>query len=208
GSLFADLTIVQKVESSGVMGQPPRNGTMTIYIKGSMAKIENMGPSMSEVVDLDSGRFSMINAAQKTVMVMTADQMKQFAGMMGQSGAMTPVAQELGHSKTVNGYSCEEYKVTTSGMVSSETLACISDQIDTKDMERFRKFSEDLSKQFGGLPPEIKGYPVVSDAKITVMGQNITTHCELVSVSHDAIADSIFVVPSDYQVMEMPKMQQ
>ncbi|MBI1870175.1 MAG: DUF4412 domain-containing protein, partial [Chlamydiae bacterium] len=206
GSLFADLTIVQKVESSGVMGQPPRNGTMTIYIKGSMAKIENMGPSMSEIVDLDSGKFYMMNATQKTVMVMTTDNIKQFSGMMGNGKVASPTAEKTGNSKTVNGFSCEEYKITTRGLVSSQTLACISDQIDTKDIEKFRQLSADLSKQFGGLPPEIKGYPVISDAKLTVMGKEVTTHSELVSVSKDAIPDSIFVVPPDYQVREMPKL--
>lgn len=206
-SLSADLTIVQKVQSSGMMGQPARNGTMTIYIKGAKAKIENMGPSVSEIVDIDSGKIFMINATQKTVMVMSAENMKQFAGLMGQSGAAANIsAQKTGNSKTINGYSCEEYKITMSGMVSSETSAFISEEIDTQDMERFRKFSEDLSKQFGGLPANIKGFPVVSDTKLTIMGKVVSSHTELASISKDSIPDSMFVVPSDYKVTEMPKL--
>lgn len=208
GSLFSDLTLVQNVESSGVMGQPASKGTMTIYVKGSKAKIENMGPSMSEIVDLDSGKFYVVNSDQKVVMTMTSDTIKQFAGMMGQSGAVSaPTAQKTGNSKTVNGYSCEEYKITTSGMVSSETLACISNQIDTGDMDRFRAFSEELAKQFGGLPASVKGYPVISDSKMIIMGQNVSAHMELISISNDPIPDSVFVVPADYQVMEMPKLE-
>jgi hypothetical protein len=170
GRLFADTTIVQKVESSGMMGQQPTNGTMTMYIKGSKAKIENMAPGMSQIVDVDAGKVYVINSSQKTVMVMTSDEMKKFAGMMG-SNAMTPTAKKLGTTKTVNGYSCEEYELTMSGMISSETIACVSPDIDTSDMDKFRGFSEELAKSFGGLPADVKGFPVISDTKMKLMGK-------------------------------------
>ena len=67
------------------------------------------------------------------------------------------------------------------------------------------KFSKDLAKQFGGLPDDVKGFPVVADTKMTIMGQNMTSHSELVSVSKESIPDSVFVVPADYKTTEMPK---
>jgi hypothetical protein len=205
GSVFSDMTIVQKVETSGVMGQPATKGNMTIYIKGSKMKVDNMGQSMSQIVDIDSGMMFIINPAQKTVMTATVDQMKQYAGMLGQAGQGGASAQKTGNSKEVNGYPCEEYKITTSGMVSSETIACVSDKIESAEFEKFRKFSEDLTK-FGALPADIKGYPVVSDTKMSIMGQNVTSHSEIVSVSYDAVPDSVFAIPSDYKTTEMPQM--
>jgi len=205
GGLFADTTIVQKMESSGMMGQPPTSGTMTMYIKGAKAKIENMAPGMSQVMDIESGKVSIINSSQKTVMVMTSDEMKKFAGMMG-NGGMTPTAQKLGTAKTVNGYSCEEYKLTISGMISSETIACVSGDVDTSDMEKFRAFSEELAKNFGGLPADVKGFPVISNTKMRVMGKEMTSSTELISISKDSISDDIFVIPSDYRVQEMGQM--
>jgi hypothetical protein len=204
GSIFADMTVVQKVESSGAMGQPGSSGNMTIYMKGSKMKVESMGPSMSQIIDIDTGKIFIINSAQKTVMTANIDQMKQYMGMLGQQG--TPSTQKTGNSKTVNGYPCEEYKITTSGMFSGETITCVSEKIDSKEFDRFRKFSEDIAKQFGALPEGVKGYPVLSDTKMSVMGQNITSHTEIVSVSYDAIPDSVFTIPADYKTTEMPQM--
>ena len=207
GSLFADLTFVQKVQSTSVMGQPPRDGIMTTYIKGSKAKFENMGPSISEIVDIDSGKIFLINSAQKSVTVMTEAMMKQYTEMASKSGALgSTTAEKLGNAKTVNGYSCEEYKVTSSGMLSSETVACISREIDTTDIDKFREFSKDLAKQFGGMPDDVKGYPVMTDTKITLMGKIVTSHTELVSISNDSIPDSVFVIPADYKTTEMPML--
>jgi hypothetical protein len=39
------------------------------------------------------------------------------------------------------------------------------------------------------------------------MGQTIKTSGDLVSVSHDSQPDTLFVVPSDYKVMEMPSLK-
>lgn len=206
GNVFADLTIVQKVESSAIMGQPPRNGMMTMYIKGSKAKIENMSPGMSQIVDIDEGKIYMLNSARKTVMVMTSDDTKRVAGIMGKAG-MASAAEKIGNSKTVNGYACEEYKITMSGVISSETIACISGDIDTTEIEKFRTFSEELAKQFGGLPLDVKGFPVLSDTKMKVLGKEVTSHSELVSVLKDAISDDVFAVPADYKVQEMPKLR-
>jgi hypothetical protein len=201
GNIFSDMTIVQKMESSGMMGQPPQKGNVTMYLKGPKMKVD-IGEGMSQIVDIDSGKMFIINPVQKTVMTATVDQMKQYAGMMGQQGGAS--AQKTGNSKNVNGYPCEEYKITTSGMVSSETIACVSDKIEAAEFEKFRKFAEDL--KFGALPPDVKGYPVLSDTKMSIMGQNMTSHSEIVSVSYDAIPDSVFAIPSDYKTTEMPQM--
>lgn len=207
GSLFADITLVQRVKSSGVMGQPPQDLNMIISVKGSKAKIENMAPNMSQVIDLDTGKLYVMNAAQKTVMVVTVEDLNKMAGMMGKAG-MTTSAKKLGTSKTVNAYSCEEYKIIMTGVVSSETVACVSPDIETGELDKFSKLSDQLSKQFGGLPADVKGFPVLSDSRVSILGKEMTSHSELISVSHDTVADDIFVIPSDYKVQEMPRVPQ
>lgn len=197
GSVFADITIVQKVEASGELGDPPQKGNVTTYIKGSKIKIDQVDQVTSRIIDIDTGKMVVISSDTQTVSPFNVNDLKLYTGLFGYEKG-TPSLQKIGNTKTVNGYSCEEYKFTTSGTPTTETIACVSDQIKTEEIEKFRKFSEDLPKQFGALPAEVKGFPVVSDTKITSLGDTKTRHAELVSVSYDSIPDSVFEIPADY----------
>ena len=53
---------------------------------------------------------------------------------------------------------------------------------------------------------QIQGFPVHSESTSSIFGQTMKSTSELVSVSHDAQPDSLFVVPADYKVVEMPAM--
>jgi hypothetical protein len=197
GSIFADITIVQKVDNSGVLGEEPQKGNVTIYIKGSKIRIDQVDQVTSRIINIDTGKMYVLSSDTKTVSPMNANDLKLYQGLFGYEKG-TPSLEKTGNTKTVNGYACEEYKFKTDGTPSTETVAWVSNQIKTDEIEKFRKFSEDLPKQFGALPSEVKGFPVVSDTKITSLGDTMSRHAELVSVSYDPVSDSVFEIPSDY----------
>lgn len=213
---MADVKIVQKVKSGPMMGRPGKDTTMTMLVKGRKARIDAMGQGEAyQIIDLDSGKVYMVEPAKKMVMVMTADMLKQTAGMMTQLNGgkpVKPVVEKPGTTHTYNGYKCEDVKVTTTGVVAFTSVSCISTAIDVKEFEPFKEFSQDFSRAFGvDAMGGLTGFPVHSDTKMMMMGQNIDSSTDLVSINHDAISDSVFAIPPDYKVQDMkmpaPKQQ-
>jgi len=212
-AVFADAKIVQTVNSSGIMGQPPKNDTMTIYVKGQKARIDMGATSgLYQIIDVTGKKAFIVDPQKKTVMVLTSDQMKRTAGMLSQlaGGAKQapPTIQKLGTSKTYNGYKCDEYKISMAAPVKTDGTYCISSELDLrKDLEGLTSFSEDFARMFGAdIMKQINGYPVHSDSTVSIMGQTFKTSGDLVSISHDSQPESLFVVPADFKVMEMPAM--
>jgi hypothetical protein len=211
-AVFADAKIVQNIKSSGVMGQPPKNSTMTIYAKGTKARMDMGTGGVYQIIDVTAQKVFIVEPTKKTVMVMTADQMKQTAGMLSQLGgkkeATPPSVKKLGTSKTYNGFKCDEYKISMSTPIQSDGTYCISPEINLrKELEGLMSFSKEFAQLFGGdLMNQINGFPVHSESTASMFGQTITSSSDLVSVSHDTQPDSLFVVPADYKVMEMPAM--
>jgi hypothetical protein len=207
---FADVKLVQKVKSDGILGQKASDGTVTIYVKNGKARIENTTAGGYSVVDVAAGKVSMVNPAKKEVMVMTAEQIKQATGLvsqlMGNKSAAPPSVQKLGTSKTYNGYKCDEYKVVTSTPFQSTGVYCAAPEIDlNKEMLPFMELSKELSQMFGGeTMKSITGYPVHSDSTTSIMGQTMKSTTDLISVSRDAQPDSLFEVPADYTVKAAP----
>lgn len=213
GAVFADAKIVQTINSSGIMGQPPKNDTMTIYVKGQKARID-MGAGAAtpyQIIDVTAKKAFIVDPGKKSVMVMTSDQMKKTAGMLSQLAGTKqtpPTIKKLGTSKTYNGYKCDEYSISMASPIQTNGTYCISSEIDLrKDLEGLTSFSEDFARMFGAdIMKQINGYPVHSDSTVSIMGQTVKTSGDLVSISHDSQPESLFVVPADFKVMEMPAM--
>lgn len=204
---FADITIVQNVQSSGMMGQGAKNGTMTMYIKGTKARVEFSGGNNYEIIDLNQKKMFVVDNAKKTVMVVSPEMMDAAGKMMEQMGknAKSDV-QKTGKTDTVAGYKCEEYTFnTTGGMMNMNSTQCISSDIKADEFEPFRKYAEQYSKMMGNVTVP-KGLPVRSDSKMSMMGQTMESKAVVQSISRDTISESMFTIPPTYKVMEMPKM--
>lgn len=211
-AVFADAKIVQNIKSSGIMGQPPKNSTMTIYAKGQKARMDLGTNGVYQIIDIPAQKIFIVEPAKKSVMVMTAEQIKQTAGVLSQLGgnkqAAPPTVKKLGTSKTYNGFKCDEYKISMSAPMQTDGTYCISPEIDLKkEMEGLMSFSKEFAQMFGGdLMNQIHGFPVHSESTSSIMGQTFTSSADLISVSHDAQPDSLFVIPADYKMVEMPAM--
>jgi hypothetical protein len=203
----ADMTVVQKVKSGGMMGQGPSEKTMTMYLKGDKFRVDSgSAPNGSySLIDIKEKKMYMVETDKKQVLVMPADMMQDAGKMMG-AGAKSTV-EKTGKTKTINGYKCEEYMVkTTSPMMSVTGDMWVTQDIDTSEFEKFKDFAgQDMTRMFGGEElAKIKGFAIQTNSKITMMGQNTEGSTEVVSISHDPVPASLFELPKDYEVKEMP----
>lgn len=200
---FADITIVQKVETSPMMGQPAKNLTMSMYVKGNKARIETKENQTYQIMDLQANKIYNVTPAEKKVMIMPMDLMTHAGDMFGKMGDMKTDVRKTGATAEVNGFKCEEYVVTISGPINGTTTECVTHDVDTSEFDKYRDFAMSFAKMMGGKMPEIKGLPVRTASKMSIMGQNMDSKSEVLSISTKAIADSMFVVPSDYAVQDL-----
>jgi Domain of unknown function (DUF4412) len=200
--LHADMTVVQKVTTGAMMGQPPKNMTLTQYYKGPKSRID-INPTSYMIIDTTEGKMYTVDATKKTVSVMSREMLAKTVELgMSMMGGTNFNVNKTGKSQTINGFKCDEYTVTGSTV---NIDAWVTEDVNVKELEAFRGFGQDLiGKAMAGLP----GLAIKSESKINLMGQEMTGNSEVVSVSKDAVAASLFVIPADFQVKEvnLPKM--
>jgi len=204
---LADITIVQNVQTGAMMGQPAKNLTMTMYVKGTKARIETKESPNYQILDLQTNKIYNVNPAEKKTMSMSMDLMKHAGDMMGKMGEMKTDVKKTGASSEVNGFKCDEYVVTITGPISGSTTECVTQDVDTSEFDKFRDFAMNFAHMMGSdKMPQIKGLPVRTASKISLMGQSMESKSEVQSISTKSIEDSIFTVPPGYAVQEMPGM--
>ncbi len=176
---FADVKIVQRVKTGGVMGQPPSDGIMTMYIKPGKARVDNDKAGSYQILDLTAGKMFIVEPSKKQVMVLTTEQMKATSGMIAQlmgggKSPAPPTVQKLGSSKTYNGFKCNEYKVAISTPIQSQGTYCVSPDINfDSDFRPLMDFSQELAQMFGGDALKDLGFPVHTDSTLSILGQSV-----------------------------------
>jgi hypothetical protein len=195
--LHADMTVVQKVVSGPIMGQPGKDMTLTQYYKGPKSRID-ISPTSYMIIDTAEGKMYTVDTTKKTVTVMSREMLAKTVEMgMSMMGGSNFNVNKTGKTQTINGYKCEEYTVTSPNM---NIDAWVTQDVDIKELEAFRGFGQDLiGKAMASLP----GLSIKSESKINLMGQEITGNSEVTSVTKDPVPASMFVIPADYQVKEM-----
>ena len=207
---FADTTIVQKVESGPMMGQPGTNSIQTMKIKGLKARIDMENQHSYQILDLAAKKMYMIDPDKKEAMVMSTDMLNS-AGAMLQSankGAEVNV-QNTGNVRTVNGFKCTDYTISMTGPFGMQSKQCVTTDVDYKDFEAFRPYAEGMIKTFlgeKGMEKLPQGLAASSETTMSMMGQNHTAKTELQKVSKEAIPESVFEIPAGYKVTEAPMM--
>ena len=203
---FADMTVVQKVQTGAMMGQPAHSDTMTLAMKGSKARMD-FG-KISQIIDLDTHKLYKIDAAKKNIMVMSTDLSKETADMISRIGEDTKIdVRNTGKTETIDGYKCMEYVMTMSGPMSMVTTFWMTQDIDAKEFERFKTFGMQIPKMKGSESmADMKGIAIKSTSKTTLMGHVIDSSTEIQSVSNDTVSASLFDLPKDYKVIEIPTM--
>jgi hypothetical protein len=214
---FADMTVVSKLKSDfmpGLSGQgqnpsvPKGDSTMIMTIKGQKARIDLPASQMSSIIDLKEGKMYTIQHTQKQVMVMSLDDIKKATDLTAQTkeGQAKPEIKKTGKVETIQGYKCQQYEITGAGPTPSSIYCWITEEVNDSEMEAFRSFSGKMAGFVGlGGVEHPKGMVIRSEARMNVNGRTMNSQTEVESIKRDAVADSVFVIPADYKIIEMTK---
>lgn len=210
GISFADTTIIQKVESGPVMGQPATNTIQTMKIKGNKARIDHQNMPQYQILDLGAKKVYMVDPDKKEVMTMSLDMMNAAGAMLKQMNQNAQFnVKNTGTTRTINGFKCTDYVVSMTGGMSMDSKQCVTTDVDYTDFEAFRPYAEGMMKMFAGeegakkLPP---GISVVTETNMNMMGQKVTSRTELQSIKKEEIPASAFEIPAGFKTKEMPGM--
>jgi hypothetical protein len=213
GNVFADMVVEQKLKSDlmpglgeGSTGQRP-DSAMTMTIKGEKARIDLPGSQMSSIIDLKSGKMYTLDHKQKQVIVMSLDDLKKAADLSGQEKAQgKPTVTKTGKTETIKGYKCAEYEIKGAGPDAAAIRCWITEDVDDAEMAPFQSFGGRMGG-FLGLEgvQKPKGMVMRSESKMNVAGRSVNSSTEVQAIKKGPVAESLFVPPADYKVMEMPK---
>src|SRR5262245_13123700 len=113
-ALFADMTVVQKVHSGPVMGQPAKDSTTTMKVKGHKARIEDSSSGTWVLVDLDGNKMYTVQPTKKEAMSMSLDMATKAGDMFSQMSQNAKTTLTKGtETKVINGYKCDSYHLAT-----------------------------------------------------------------------------------------------
>ncbi len=215
GTGFADMVVEQKLKSDlvpgqeqGLSGQRP-DSTMTMSIKGQKARVDLPGNRMSSIIDLKNGKMYTLDHKQKQVIVMSLDDLEKAADYSGQSKAAQgkSTVAKTGKTETIKGYKCAEYEIKGAG-TNAATIQCwVTEDVDDAEMAPFRSFGGRMGG-FLGLEgvQKPKGMVIRSVSKMYLDGRMVNSSSEVEKIDKGVVAESLFVVPADYKVVEIPKM--
>jgi hypothetical protein len=217
-----------------VVMQRGATATSTLYIDGDKMRAENPGATnhaTTVIIDAAGKRFLMINEAEKSYFEMTEAAMKEKRAEMDAKLKSMPPEQRLrieqmmggkpgdkppelkfertGEKKTVNGFSCEMYRVVEGAMPKEED--CLAPWgagiLQRSDFAGLRKFAEDMAKDMGVAGRQMfeqfdkyPGFPVTRHP--LEPGQHEDE--QLKSVKRGSIPGAKFAVPAGYTKKESP----
>ena len=201
-SLWADLTLIQKVDAAGTTGE------MTIKFKGDKVRIDP-APELSIITDSKTGDTVTLMHAEKKAMRISGDKMKAAAEMVKKFSAASPIEQKakltpLGRKETVNGMPSEVFTADTA--VGKATYYIAMNYPDGPAIIQEMKAAQPsaLANSGTNIPDfrDLPGVPVKIEMD-TARGHVVMT---LVSAKRDPIPNSAFDVPANYTDMKMPDL--
>jgi hypothetical protein len=203
----ADLKIVQKTHTGGVMGQPAQDQNQIIYATSRWIRQE-IGDKMILLFDGESGKMISLNIAKKEYSIIDPAKLKSMmdmaAGMMGEVKVSATPTQEVSKVGKWNA-KLWKIKLTTNMFTMDMDIYATTDIQMPGVYDNFQKKWGLMQGPMAKLIEEmqkIKGYPVKSVGKMTIMGQAVDTTTEVIEVSSAKLADSLFQVPAGFKEVE------
>ncbi len=192
-----DLHFVQKVNAGG------QNIETESWMSGKKMKIAvNTPMGQTEMIfDPAAGKVVTLMVASKSYLEMPLSLIKQQAAAAQQTLGDVKI-EKTGKTQTINGWSCAEYKITSSGSVDLSVWATRDLKIDLKGWQDMsRELSQDaISKAID--PSKIDGFPVRTEGTVRQGGQELKVMSEVTKVDTNPLSPDLFNVPSDYKKMD------
>lgn len=207
----------QKVVSSGVMGQPPREDVSRIYVGQNRMKMISGGPeSMEMIFDKGASAIYMIDPQAKTYIEITEKDFQAMlqmgmAMMEGMLGKEPPQVTRTGEKAKVGQWDAEKVLVTMSGEMAMTIEMWITHDLKI-DMDRYFDMAE-LMGQSGFLKAykdklaEIGGFPVRTKSSMNIMGTKVESESTLQTLREETLPAATFRVPEGFTKKEGNFMQ-
>jgi len=201
------LYVEQKVNTSAVMGQPAKESISKSWMTENKFRVESDEQVM--IFNFENEKVLNIMPQKKEYFEMSMAEMRQMAQMgkaMMKNMAETKMSFiKTGNTKKVKDWNC--YEVVSEGGFMKQVLWVSEDLPYGKEM--FYKFYskmpefEELAKSFYDAD-EIKGYPVLSETEMNMMGMSIKSSSELILIKELDIPANLFDLPTGYKKVENP----
>ena len=205
-AVLADMTVVQKLKSD-LMPNAKQDSTMTMSVKGQKARIDLPASRMSSIIDAKEGKMFTLDHKQKQVIVMSLDNLKKSIALAAPSGQekAKSVIKKTGNTAVIQGYKCAEYDIIGAGDNPARIKCWITEEVDDSEMEVVRSFGGKMGGLFGfNDVQKPKGMVIRSESKMSIAGREVTSASEVLSIKREPVADSVFAIPADYKMMELP----
>jgi hypothetical protein len=199
-SASADLTIVQKVEGVGPTAD------VTIKIKGDKARID-VNPQLTTIIDGKTGEMTNLMKDQKTLMRISANEMKAAADMLDQFTDKNvpsdkPRLNATGKKETINGYETEEY-VCETPMFKAAYFIAPKYPDGAAILKQLQVLKSEALNPTNVKMPDYRDFPGLPIKTVVSMGANQVT-TTLTSVKQDPLNDAEFSIPKDFQETKLP----
>jgi hypothetical protein len=202
----------------------------SVIIDGGAKKlivVEEKKKSYTELTEADMKRVRAQMDALRAQMeermkTMSPEQRKQVEAMMaGMGGAPGKPAkpavlkfEKLGQKKTINGFSCEMYRVLKDGVASEEDCiaAWSASTVQKSDLAGLRKFGEEMMKNFGSAGArdqiqldQLDKYPGIPISRVPLEADGKRGLEEQVkSIKRGSVPAAKFAVPAGYTKKSLP----
>jgi hypothetical protein len=226
----ADAPSTLYIDGDKMRMETAKGGERTVVIDATgkrMMMINDEAKTYVEITEADMKRFASMATARcaemkERVKSMPPEQRQRVEGMMGaMCAAKDAKAPELkfektGQKKSVNGFSCEMYRVLENGTAKEEDCLApwSAGLLQRSDFAGLRKFAEDVAKESGAMAPgggrqmfqqfdKYPGFPV-SRHPLEAGQLGLNEDEQLKSLKRGPIPADKFVVPAGYKKTEMP----
>lgn len=213
------------------MGQGDGQEFMLDFASGNMTIIDGKKKEYSVITpqDLEAMKARMQEQMKKAEpqMKQMQEQMKnmppemraKMEKMMGGMAASVSVEKGPG-TRTIAGYSCEEWTISIGGMSKTEQCNTTALPFPVQAWDRYKDFADGMSSMFASMGPmakglgdmqekfrQMKGIPLATRTTTSVMGKTSVHSTEVTEVRKGPIPASAWQVPADYKKVESPMMK-
>jgi len=239
-----DLTIVSKVSQNG--GAP---ATATSYLSSDHARMVQ-ADGQEAIVELKTGQITVLDGRRKEYFVITKQDMEQTRAALQQkmnspemqraqeqmknlppdiqkrmqaamgSAAASFDVKKTGNTRTIAGYTCEEWVLTLGA--ASKTEECVTSElpIPTQSWDAYRDFAEGMKTMMASMGPmgksiadvqaklkDIRGFPLSVSTHTSVMGHTSSTSSEVVEIKKGPVPASAWEIPAGYRKIDNPMLK-
>jgi hypothetical protein len=229
--LAEDLTIVSKQTH----GEGAATTTTSYFSSEKMRTSSTEGAEA--IFEFASGNITMIDNKKKEYSIMTRAEMEammaqmeaqakqlesqmaamppavreKMAGMMGGSAANVTVQKGAG-GRTIAGYSCQNWIVTTGESMRQESCVTSDLTMPAAAYEGQKKLFATMSASPMGKMmtamveklKEMKGFPLATNVNMKMMGKSFNSTTEVTEIKKGPVPASAFDIPGGYKKVDSP----